>query len=266
MARRQIAERAMQVPGVVATDEEILFIDNVLPSFITSWTNADNDTYLFFVDGLSNNAIYRAALSGNDRNLTRISSNVALHLVVIGDSLFYANYNNNNILYRIDLNTLSDRAALLMPVYGATTDGEHLFFLSGDEGGPYGVFSLHPDDPATVRHLANGAGPLLKYEREYSNLYFTTPEGGLRGITQSGEPVVYHNNINVQAFTFDGDWLVFIEPGQLQPRVKHIRTGDIITLDTPHRLSYIWARRGVVYGIDHIRNTTPHMVQLPEGL
>ncbi|MCL2187720.1 MAG: DUF5050 domain-containing protein [Defluviitaleaceae bacterium] len=264
LARRRVAERALQMPGVVTTDEEVLFIDNVLPSFISTWREEDGDSYLFFVDGLSNNAIYRANVYGTSRNLTRISDNTAMHMVIVGDELFYANYDNNNYLYRINLNTMDERLILTMPIHGATTDGERLFLLSGDPDGLFNVFTSHPEAPTRLRHLATNAGQTLFYNRHLEAVFFNTEQGHVRGVTAEGEPTYSWNNINAYHFTFDADWLMFTEPGRLQPRAIHVRLGDQITLDTSYWLTYIWAHDGVLYGIDHASPSRIRMIQLPQ--
>jgi len=263
LARRRIEERALQLPGVVATEEEIIFVDNVRPSFISTWVNEDNDGFIYFANGLSENRIYRATLEGTERDLTRISENTALNLVVIGDYLFYSNYNRNHYLYRIELNTMDERIALAMPVFATTTSEERLFFLSGEPGGPMGVFSLSPENPVAVRHLAVNAGHLLYYCEVLEALFFNTAEGHVRSIGPEGELMQTWDNIHVDTFAVDTNWLVFTEPGRLQPRAVHMRLGDQITLDTSLWLSYIWARNGVLYGIDHIYNKMTHMIQLP---
>jgi hypothetical protein len=261
LARRRIEERALQMPGVVATEEETIFIDNVLPSFINTWTNADREGFIFFANGLSDNRIYRATLSGINRDLTRINENTALHLIVIGDYLYYSNYGNNHYLYRINLNTGEEIGILSMPIINTATNGEYLFFLSGKPGGPFDVYKLHPDNPTRVWHLATDAGMILYYEE--GTLYFNTTRGHVRGITIEGEPLYIWDDIIAHTFTFDGDWLLFTEPGRFQPRAVHIRWGDRITLDATQWLSYIWARNGVLYGLDHINNAMTHMIQLP---
>jgi hypothetical protein len=261
MARRRIEERALQIPGVVSSEEETIFIDNVLPSFINTWVNEEREGFIFFADGLSGNRIYRATLGGTDRDLTRISENTALNLIIIGDTLYYSNYNNNYFLYRIDLNTLEERAVVAMPVYTTATDGERLFFLSGAEDGPNGVFSLHPDDPTQIRQLAAGAGIVLFYEDE--TLYFNTRDGYIRSITADGEPLETWTDINVHSATLDGGFLLFTEHGQLLPRTLNMRRNEREMLDATYRLSYIWARNGVLYGLDYVQNTLTHMLQLP---
>jgi hypothetical protein len=261
LARRRIEERHLQIPGVVTTEEETIFVDNVRPSFITTWINEHREGFIFFTNVYSDNAIYRATLEGTDRRLTQISSHTSLHLAVLGDYLYYANYDHNNYLYGINLNTLEIQIVLAMPVYSTATDGERLYLLSGEPGGPFDVYAMHPQSPTAVDRLAGNAGMILLYED--GALFFTDASGFIRSITTGGEPLEAWEGINVHTFTLDGNWLVFTEPGRLQPRAIHRRLGDAITLDTSHWLAYIWARNGVLYGIDHISKTRTHMLQLP---
>ena len=264
LARRSIEERALQMPGVVATEEEIIFVDNVKPSSIQSWKGADN-SHIFFIDGLSNNAIYRANVYGAP-NLTRISDHRAMHMTIVGDVLFYSNFNDNNNLYRINLNTLETRLALTMPIHGLTTDGERLFILSGEPGGPFNVFTSYPESPAQLRHLATNAGLSMFYNPYLEAIFFNTTEGHVRGVTPEGELILvpYWNQINAHSFTMDANWLIFTEPGRLQPRAIHVRLGDRVALDGGYWLSYIWARNGVLYGLDHVNPMLSHMIQIPE--
>jgi hypothetical protein len=261
LARRRIAERALQMPGVVSTDEEIIFIDNVLPSFIHTWVNERREGFIFFTDGLSDNRIYRATLSGSERNKTRISENTALHMVVIGDYLYYSNYDHNHYLYRIDLNDMTERLVLAMPVFTNVSDGDSLFFFSGEPGGPFNLYVLHPDTPTVVRKLAAHTGNLLFFQDEA--LYFNTPEGHIHRISPEGEPLRIWDDINAHSFARDGNWLIFTEPSHLHPRIIHLRRDETYTLDAIHRLAYIWARNGVLYGLDYVNNAKTHMIQLP---
>jgi hypothetical protein len=261
LARRRIEERNLQIPGTVASEAEYIFIDNVRPSFINTWKNGSGDSYIFFSDGLSGNAVYRATLDGLNRNPVQISRNTALHLVVLGDYLYYSNHDDNHFMYRIDLNTLDERLILRMPIFGAVTDGERLYYLSGGDGGPFGVFMLDPNDPDAGRQLAAGAGMVLVYANGL--LYFNDAEGHVHVIDTEGGSVSTYNEISVHTFTVDGNWLLFTEPGRLQPRALNMRNGERITLDASVRLAYIWARNGVLYGIDHVYADITHMIQLP---
>jgi hypothetical protein len=268
LARRPIMERAQQVPGVVATEEEIIFVDNVLPSFITTWAMTEGERtlrhYLFFTDGLNGNAIFRADTTGTQRNVTRVTAHAALHLTIIGDYMYYANFEQNNILCRVDLRTLEVRPLINIPVYRTATDGERLFFLSGEEGGPFGVYSLHPDDPdLAITRLAANAGFTLLFDEASGHLFFDDAAGAVRAVTVEGERVNTWDNIRVQSFTVDGDFIIFTEEGSLVPRMLHMRWNERTTLDAAHWLAYIWSHRGVLYGIDHINPTLTHMLQLP---
>ncbi|MCL2603998.1 MAG: DUF5050 domain-containing protein [Defluviitaleaceae bacterium] len=262
LARRRIEERLIQIPGVVSTEDETIFVDNVLPSFINTWVSADRGGFILFANGLSDNRVYRATLSGSDRGLTRVSENTALNLIVVGDYLYYSNYDNGHFLYRIDLNTWEDQPVVSMRVHTTTTDGENLYFLSGPSGGPFGVFALDPDEPTLIRQLAANAGMVLFYEEEA--LYFNDhTTGNVRAITTDGDVIRTWEDINVHTFTLEGPWLIFTESGHLIPRAVHIRRGDGIILDATQRMSYIWARNGVLYGLDYVNNQLTHMIQLP---
>jgi hypothetical protein len=252
------------MPGVVATEEEVRFVDNVKPSFLATWRDEDDETtFLFFVDGLSNNNIYRVHVYGANRNLTRISENTAMHMVIVGDYLFYANYDNNNYLYRINLTTTDERLVLTMPIHGMATDGEQLFFLSSDGQGAFNVFTSHTESLTRLRHLATDAGQTLVYNPHLEAVFFNTTQGHVRGVTAEGVPSHVWSNINAHTFAFDADWLMFTEPGRLQPRAIHVRLGDQLTLDTSYWFSYIWARQGVLYGLDHVDPNRIHKIQLP---
>jgi hypothetical protein len=251
------------MPGVVTTEEETLFLDNVLPSFINTWVNEDRVAFIYFANGLSENRIYRATISGQERNLMPISVNTALHLVVIGEYLYYSNYNHNHYLYRINLNTHREEIVLAAPVFGTTTDGERLFFLSGEPGKPFHIYTLHPEEPTDVKWLGGNAGMTLLYDEERELLFYQNVLGHVLGITVTGEQIILWDEINVHTFALDGDWLIFTEPGRMQPRVMHMRIHERITLDATYWLAYIWARNGVLYGLDHTNNAMTHMLQLP---
>jgi len=265
LARRQVQDRALQMPGLVATEEEFIFIDNVQPSFINSWTverpNERRQNYIFFADGLENNAIYRASLDGTERNLTRVFPYTAMHLIVVGDNLFFSNYDHNNYLYRIDLKTMRVQIALAMPFFTPATDGEYLYFFSGTPGEAVNLYMLHPDYPTAVTRLAMDVGNTLRYRNEM--LFFNDANGHVHQMTTEGEPVNYWDEIVTQSFTLDRSWLIFTEPGIMQPRMMHLGDGERFTLDATHWLAYIWAYDGVLYGIDHINHLQVHMLQLP---
>jgi len=267
MARRAIEERALQLPGVVATEEETIFIDNVLPSFINTWTLTDDEgdavrSYIFFVDGLSDNRIYRATLVGANRELTRITEQSALHMTILEDYLYFANH-DRAILYRVNLHTLETRPAVNMPIFGTATDGERLLYLSGPVGGPFGVYASYPDNLGAASRLAQDVGFTLLYDPVRAQLFFNNSQGHIIALDADGYEVARWDDINALSFTVDGRFIIFVEPGHLNPRVINMNTGDRFVLDTTYWLAYIWARNGVLYGIDHVHRGMVHMLQLP---
>jgi hypothetical protein len=267
MTRRAVAERVLQFANGAETYEETIFLDNVIPSFINSWTRQIDErttrNYIIFTDGMYGNTIFRARAAGLDRDLTQLNEQTSMHLVIINDELFFASYAHNNFLHSIELNTMQTRVALTMPIFGTTTDGEWLYFISGEAGGAMGVYALHPSNPVAVRRFASNAGKNIHFDRATNRLFYSDVDGNIRALSPDGELLEIWDGINVHSFAVSGYHIIFTEHGSLNPRVIDTMRNTRFTLDANYRLAYVWAYDGILYGIDHVNPSLTHMLQLP---
>jgi hypothetical protein len=231
---------------------EQALVKNVRPSFITV-----SDDYIYFVDTLSGNQIYRTTLSGGQAEL--LSSNCALYLQLDGKYLYYTNHDDLDRLYRINLDTKEDASFINHAAYENTMDGSRIIFTNGSWDFNIFSFDTAAEEPRLVRlNHANSAN--LRFSNHV--LYFLAGNE-IRAMRTDGYPVAINCPIAAYGFHPIRNMLVVIEEETYRVYVYDITTGEQTPLSGNFQAAYVWAEGNTVYAVDYWNNRNIRTFDLP---
>ena len=256
MVRRRIDDTVF-IPGaagLAVAGDETLIIEGVSPSFIVGYGR-----YIYFVDSLAGNFIYRALFNGQE--LERITEHPALYLAAVGGFLYYTSPTQGYHLYRINLATLESQLYLPMPAFSTIVYGSRLYFVSG-VGTEYSGLYVVDTETGESEGIIGGVGFGIRTWN--GRVFYKDMWGQVRSIDMLHRPITTHAPRNVLTFDVFAQWIIFTEEGRHVPRAYNLNTGVSYTLTATEWVSYLWADDGSVYGIDHRNPQVVHQFSLPQ--